>query len=66
MRIQEIRKKASVLGVDAEGLTKPDLIRAIQRREGFTACYGSFRSGCPYTTCCFRSDCRKEPSAEAS
>lgn len=66
MRIQEVRSKATALGLELGQMKKPDLIRAIQRREGYAACYGTFHAGCPYTDCCFRSDCRKEKPAPGS
>jgi hypothetical protein len=38
-------------------MKKTELICAIQKAEGFTACFGSGKQDCPYTDCCFRSDC---------
>jgi hypothetical protein len=33
------------------------MIRAIQTKEGNTACYASKSSGCPYTNCSWMTDC---------
>ena len=60
MRLSEIKAKAKALGVDSGKLKKADLIRAIQRAEGYPDCYGSRTSGCPYTDCCFVTDCMAE------
>ncbi len=60
MKLKDIRDKAQGLGVKSEGLKKADLIRAIQKAEGYNQCYGTFGDGCVHVDCCFRSDCRKE------
>ena len=57
MKMPDIKKKAKALGVAAGiGSKKADLIRAIQRAEGNTACFGSGDRSCPQMTCCWRSD----------
>lgn len=60
MKMADIGRKAKDLGIEPAGMKKADLIRAIQRVEGNAECYGQFGSGCPYTDCCFRSDCRRD------
>lgn len=60
MKMTDIGKKAKDLGIEPAGMKKADLVHAIQRAEGNTECYGQFGTGCPFTSCCFRSDCRKE------
>jgi len=57
MRMSEIRVKARAAGIDPGKMKKAELVRAIQTAEGFTACFGAGDRDCPYTDCCFRSDC---------
>jgi hypothetical protein len=60
LSMNEIKNKARGLGLNPENLPKMDLVRAIQRAEGNTPCYGRSNNGqCPYTDCCFRKDCFK-------
>ncbi len=59
MRMLELRHKARALGLVPRDLKKADLIRAIQRQEGYTPCFGGSHGQCPYTDCCFRDDCLK-------
>jgi len=63
MKIDEIRKKARRLGINCGKMKKAEIILAIQRAEGNNPCFGNPNSSnCPYTNCCFRSDCIKVPS----
>jgi hypothetical protein len=55
--MSEVRAKAKAVGIDPGKMKKTELICAIQKAEGFTACFGSGKQDCPYTDCCFRSDC---------
>ena len=57
MNMTEIRKKALLLNMDPGKMKKADLIHAIQAAEGNQQCYGHSHGSCPYTGCCFRSDC---------
>lgn len=59
MRLSEIERKASVLGIkDTWKLSKKDLVKTIQRTEGNFDCFGSGRNnGCVQMACCWRSDC---------
>jgi len=57
MRMSEIRAKARALGIEPGRMKKDELIRSIQKAEGFSPCFGTGVSACPYTDCCFRSDC---------
>jgi hypothetical protein len=57
MRMSEVRAKAKALGIEPGKLKKTELICAIQRAEGFSPCFGSGKQDCPYTDCCFFSDC---------
>lgn len=58
MRLSEIEKKAHELGVkDTWRLSKKEVIKTIQRKEGNFDCFGSARGGCDQMACCWRSDC---------
>jgi hypothetical protein len=59
MTMSEIKIKAKALGVAGSKMKKVELIHAIQKAEGFTACYGRSTGSCPWTQCCWRSDCFK-------
>ncbi len=59
MKLPEVREKAKALGLIPRNMKKTDLIRAIQRKEGYTACFGRSTGQCPHTDCCFRDDCLK-------
>jgi len=65
MNLQEVRDKASALGIDHGGSTpKLVLIRAIQRHEGSTSCFGTdVRYACMNFQCPWHADCLK-PIAE--
>lgn len=54
----EILARAWTVGVNVEGLDKVEAIRAIQRAEGYQACFGCGCSGtCGQPGCAFRNDC---------
>jgi len=53
----QIKQKAKDLGIDAGQMGKTELIHAIQRAEGYTACFGTAQGWCQYENCCFRGDC---------
>lgn len=57
--MNEIKDKAKNLGIDGSKMKKVELIRAIQRAEGYNACYGTTNGTCSQTECCWRSDCLK-------
>lgn len=58
MKIQGIKTIAKAKGINASGLKKPELIRAIQKTEGNFDCYGSATSGdCDQINCTWREDC---------
>jgi len=59
MTMSEIKIKAKALGIDAGKMKKAELVHAIQKAEGFTPCYGRSNGSCPWTQCCWRSDCFK-------
>jgi len=60
MRLSEIEKKAKNLGIkDTWRLSKKDLIKTIQRKEGNFDCFASARNSCDQPNCSWRSDCIK-------
>jgi hypothetical protein len=61
MKISEVKAKAKAVGIEAGKMKKAELIRAIQRAEGYNACYGSEQAkDCPQIACCFIVDCQAE------
>ena len=57
MKMPEIKKKAEKLGITSGDMKKTQLIHRIQVAEGNKPCYGNSGGSCPYTDCCFMSDC---------
>jgi hypothetical protein len=57
MKMPELREKARALGMIPRSLKKADLIHAIQRKEGFTPCFGKSKGKCAHPDCCFMDDC---------
>jgi hypothetical protein len=57
MTIRQLHDKARYLDIDPGKMKKTELIHAIQRREGYSPCFGTANGSCPYETCCFRPDC---------
>lgn len=58
MRLSEVEKRAKNLGIkDTWRLSKKDLIKTIQRAEGFVDCFATGRKSCDQMVCCWRSDC---------
>jgi len=49
--------KAKSLGIHPEGMERAEIIRAIQRAEGNTPCFGTSNGKCIHTACCFRDEC---------
>ena len=65
MTIQEIRAIAKSLGIKSVGVTKPGLIRAIQRSEGNFDCFGTAVGGnCDQPVCAWRVDCLPQPAVK--
>lgn len=60
MNMGEVRKLAKESGITSFGKTKADLIRAIQRHQGYFDCFGSVRDYCDQMDCCFRAACFAE------
>ncbi len=58
MKMDQIRDKARELGLTVPvGISKTDLIRSIQRREGYFDCFGTAYDYCDQFACCWRSLC---------
>jgi hypothetical protein len=64
MKMQEIRLMAKKLGVNSFGKTKTELIREIQRKEGYFDCFGTAEDHCDQLECLFRSPCLKKPAGQ--
>jgi hypothetical protein len=64
MKMQEIRIMAKKLGVNSFGKTKTELIREIQRKEGYFDCFKTAVDGCDQLECLFRSPCLEKPSSK--
>jgi len=60
MKMQDVRAKAKALGINSFGKTKTALVREIQRKEGYTDCYGTAAGECDEIACCFRDSCLEE------
>ncbi len=59
MKLQEARERAKPFSLKARGLSKKELILAIQRAEGNTPCFGkaSPANDCGQYGCCWREEC---------
>jgi len=57
MTMSQIKQKAVSVGVQPGKMNKTELIRSIQKAEGYTPCFGTSNGQCPYTDCCFMDDC---------
>ena len=58
MRLTDIDKKAKKAGIKHTWLfSKKGLIKEIQKKEGFTPCFGTAKNSCIQMCCCWREDC---------
>jgi len=58
MKMTEVRNMARELGIaKTVGVTKADLIRDIQAKEGNRSCFGTVKDLCDQQECCFREAC---------
>ena len=57
MTVKDLQKKARTLSIKPDGLKKAQLIRAIQRTEGNSECFGTAIESCDQVDCLFRKDC---------
>jgi hypothetical protein len=61
MKMTEVKAKAKSVGVEPGKMKKDDLIRAVQKAEGYNACFGTEAAAdCQQTACCFMMDCKAE------
>ena len=59
MKMTEVKEKARKMGVDPKKMNKTDLIRTIQKNEGYEECYGKSNGSCERDDCLFITDCLK-------
>ena len=59
MKMTEVKEKAKQMGMEPKKMKKTDLIRAIQKEEGYEDCYGRANGSCERTDCLFVEDCLK-------
>jgi len=57
MKMVQVQQKAKAMGLPAFRMSKKDLIRSIQEREGYAACYQTGLARCDQLDCCWRDDC---------
>jgi hypothetical protein len=59
MNDSEIRERAQAIGITGfDEMNKGEMIRAIQRTEGYRECFGHlWRFDCLEYDCCWREDC---------
>ncbi len=53
----EVEKKAKRLGIRVKNLSRADLIRKIQTREGHCPCFQIKGGSCDKRECCWRREC---------
>jgi hypothetical protein len=64
MTPRELKKFAQQYEIDPKGLSKTELIRSIQRKEGNFDCFASTLEGsCDQPLCLWRDDCLEERRA---
>lgn len=73
MELENIHSIASSHGLDVDNLSKPELIKAIQKQEGNFDCFATAQSGaCDQGNCLWLEDClgmekeRAEQESESS
>lgn len=60
MTLKQIKEIAKEKGIKVAKMKKPDLIRTIQKTEGYFECFGTSTNGiCDQLDCLWRSDCLK-------
>lgn len=59
MAMSQIKEKAQGMGINPGNMKKAELIHAIQRAEGCSACFGRSNGKCVHSDCCFIYDCLK-------
>ena len=64
MKMTDVKKKATNLGIKSGKMKKTDLIRTIQSKEGNSPCFQTSITSCDQDDCCWRSDCLSASSTE--
>ncbi len=57
-KLVNVRAKAKLLGISDPAESRDDLIRQIQKYEGYTPCFKS-KKVCPEEACAWREECLK-------
>jgi hypothetical protein len=57
MKMNEIRALGKSLGINSFGKSKVELIKEIQRKQGYFDCFGTATDYCDQLDCLFRSSC---------
>lgn len=62
IKLDEVKARASALGIKPGKIKKADLIHIIQQAEGNTPCFGTCNGWCAESECCWMADCVKVKS----
>jgi len=65
MKMGDLRGKAKEIGVKTGGMSKTNLIPAIQEAEGNFPCYGTATDYCDQWQCAWREDCLPKTSSRS-
>ena len=58
MKVSEVKSIAKLKGLEPGKMKKPDLIRAIQRKEGYFDCFATaYNQQCDQQACAWQGDC---------
>jgi len=57
MNMNDVKKKATFLGIKPGKMRKADLVRTIQLQEGNNPCFQVGITSCDQNDCCWRPDC---------
>jgi hypothetical protein len=66
MNATDVSELAKRYLVSSKGLSKPQLIRKIQRAQGNLDCFATGKSSCEHIQCPWRVDCLGESDADSS
>jgi predicted metal-binding transcription factor (methanogenesis marker protein 9) len=66
MKMEQLREIAKKYHLRSVGVTKAELIRAIQRAEGNFDCFGSAERWCDQSACLYRDLCLGQSDASRS
>jgi len=57
MELEDIKRKASSLGINPDGLSLTELVRFIQIKENNNPCFGRHLVNAGCENCCFKKNC---------